>query len=161
MLALVLVLNLLRSIWNLLTAQSPSVISNHRRCSIKKTNLITFTGKYLPWSFYFLKLQSFYKLYQKKSSTQAFFCEYCKIFSNNYFEEHLRMAASEGFNFHPCHGSRCCFWKVKGLWISSKSYLSLSYLHFFKSLEKIEINDLTLKFNCISCNGAKFKDIIR
>ena len=26
--------------------------------------------------------------------SQAFSCEYCKIFKNTYFEEHLRMAAS-------------------------------------------------------------------
>ena len=25
---------------------------------------------------------------------QAFFCEYCEIFKNSYFEEHLRMSAS-------------------------------------------------------------------
>ena len=28
---------------------------------------------------------------------QVFFCEYCEIFKNSYFEEHLRMAASANF----------------------------------------------------------------
>ena len=34
-------------------------------------------------------------LLKKKSSTQVFSFEYCKIFKNTYFEEHLRTAASE------------------------------------------------------------------
>ena len=29
-----------------------------------------------------------------------FFCEYCEIFKNTYFEEHLRKAASGDFNNH-------------------------------------------------------------
>ena len=31
----------------------------------------------------------------KRDSTQVFFCENCKIFKNNYFEKHLRTAASD------------------------------------------------------------------
>ena len=29
------------------------------------------------------------KLYQKEASTQVFFCEYCEIFKNTFFGEHL------------------------------------------------------------------------
>ena len=32
--------------------------------------------------------------YQKETPTQAFSCEYCKIFKNTYFEKHLQTAAS-------------------------------------------------------------------
>ena len=32
----------------------------------------------------------------KKTLTQVFSCEYCEIFKNTYFEEHLRTAASIG-----------------------------------------------------------------
>ena len=31
----------------------------------------------------------------KETPTQVVFCEYCEIFKNTYFEEHLQMAASE------------------------------------------------------------------
>ena len=31
----------------------------------------------------------------KKTTSQMFSCEYCEISKNTYFEEHLRMAASE------------------------------------------------------------------
>ena len=34
-------------------------------------------------------------LYNKVLPTQVFSGEYCKIFKNTYFEEHLRTAASE------------------------------------------------------------------
>ena len=33
----------------------------------------------------------------KKTPTHVFSCEYCETFKNNYFEEHLRPAASEQF----------------------------------------------------------------
>ena len=31
----------------------------------------------------------------KKTPTQVFFCKYCEIFKNTYFEKHLRTTASE------------------------------------------------------------------
>ena len=34
------------------------------------------------------------QLYLKETPAQVFSCEYCKIFNNTYFEEHLRTAAS-------------------------------------------------------------------
>ena len=45
-------------------------------------NLAIFTGKHLCWS-----LIKFIKLHVKETSTQVFFCEYCKIFKNIYFED--------------------------------------------------------------------------
>ena len=33
--------------------------------------------------------------YQEETPTRMFSSEYCKIFKNTYFEEHLRMAASD------------------------------------------------------------------
>ena len=36
-------------------------------------------------------------LIKNKTPTQVFFCEYCEIFKNIHFEEHLRTAASERF----------------------------------------------------------------
>ena len=33
--------------------------------------------------------------YKQETPTQVFSCEYCEIFKNNYFEEHLLTAASE------------------------------------------------------------------
>ena len=38
----------------------------------------------------------------KEIPTQVFSCEYCKIFNNTYFEEHLRTAASVHRTSHGC-----------------------------------------------------------
>ena len=47
-----------------------------------------FRGKYLCWNLFFNKL------YLKKTPTQVFFCEYCKIFKNNFFYRTPLAAAS-------------------------------------------------------------------
>ena len=62
------------------------------RCEQKKP---IFTGKHLCWSLFWIKLQVFRPatLFKRDSNTDAF-CEYCKIFNNTYFEQHLRTVAS-------------------------------------------------------------------
>ena len=55
--------------------------SSHRRCSVKNSvlkNFANFTRKHNS----------------KQTSTQVFFCKFCKNFKNTYFEENLRTAAS-------------------------------------------------------------------
>ena len=69
--------------------------SSHKTCSIKKAFLeifAIFTGKSLCWSLFFnkvvaLKTCNFIK---EETSTQMFACEYCEIFKNSVFIEHLR-----------------------------------------------------------------------
>ena len=58
--------------------------SSHQRCSIKKLFLkISKYSQEKPWAYnYFIKTHQ-----------HVFSCEYCKIFQNTYFEEHLRTAA--------------------------------------------------------------------
>ena len=34
------------------------------------------------------------KFFTKETLTQVFYCKFCKVFKNTYFEEHLRMAGS-------------------------------------------------------------------
>ena len=66
---------------------------SHERCSIKNAFLINFaifTGKHLCWC---VGVSSG-ATSLKKTLTQMFSDEYCKIFKNTYFEEHLRTAAS-------------------------------------------------------------------
>ena len=46
----------------------------------QKMYFSNFTGKYLCWSFFLIKLQA---------------CEICVIFTNTYFQEHLRTTASD------------------------------------------------------------------
>ena len=68
--------------------------SSHQRYSIKKALLKSFAmspGKHLCWSPFLIMLQL---EMQVESPTQVFSCEYCEIFKNTYFEEHLRTAAS-------------------------------------------------------------------
>ena len=47
---------------------------------------------------------------KKKTSTPMFSCEYCKIFKNIYYEEHLHTAASEVTLGSDCFG--LIFWTV-------------------------------------------------
>ena len=58
-------------------------------------NFTIFTGNQLCWNLFLIKLQAFrspgLQLYQNKSPTQVFFCEYCE---NIHFEKDLRMDAS-------------------------------------------------------------------
>ena len=63
--------------------------SSHRRCSIEKgvlKNFAKFTGKSLCRKIFLNKVAG---------SLQVFSCEFCEIFKNNYFVEHLQMAASK------------------------------------------------------------------
>ena len=67
--------------------------SSHERCSIKNAflkNFAIFTGKHLCWC---VEVSSGATLL-KTTLTQMFSDEYCEIFKNTYFEEHLRTAAS-------------------------------------------------------------------
>ena len=72
--------------------------SSHQRCSIKKL--------FLKISQYCQESPVLGSLFNKvaglkacnfieETPTQVVFCEYCEIFKNTYFEEHLQMAASE------------------------------------------------------------------
>ena len=53
-----------------------------------------FTGKHLYWSFLKIKLQTWRATSLKKTPTQVFSCENCKISKDTYIEEHLRTTAS-------------------------------------------------------------------
>ena len=52
-------------------------------------------GKHLCW-----RVSEGLQLYLKETQAQLFSCEYCEVFKNTYFEEHLRTAASEITNSH-------------------------------------------------------------
>ena len=73
--------------------------SSHHRCSMKKAvlkDLTIFTRKRLCQSLFLIKLQTFRPatLFKKSAPIRVFFCEYCKIFKNTYFEEYLQTLAS-------------------------------------------------------------------
>ena len=57
-------------------------------------NVTIFIGKHLCWSSILIKLpygfQLYFNLVPKETSTQVFSWEYYKIFSNNFFIEHLQ-----------------------------------------------------------------------
>ena len=63
--------------------------SSHQRCSIKKL--------FLKISQYWQESPVLESLFNKlkETPTQVVFCEYCEIFKNTYFEDHLQIAASE------------------------------------------------------------------
>ena len=63
-------------------------------------NFAKFTGKHLCQRLFLIKLQgSDLQLYLKKALAQVFSCEFCEIFKNIFYTEHLRPAASELSNY--------------------------------------------------------------
>ena len=60
------------------------------RCSVKMAlkNFERFTGKHLP---------SGLQVYYKETPTQVFSCDFCKIFQNSYFEEHMQTTTSDSY----------------------------------------------------------------
>ena len=53
----------------------------------------------MPESLFSIKLQVITTL-RKEIPTEVFSCDFCEIFQNTYFVEHLQMAASIPSNFH-------------------------------------------------------------
>ena len=63
--------------------------SSYRRCSIKKGALTNF-AKFIRNNCARLKLQASARNFVKKETlTQQFSCEFCQIFENTFFTEHL------------------------------------------------------------------------
>ena len=56
-------------------------------------NFAIFTGKHLCWSYFLIELQRPAILLKRDSNTVSF-CEYCEIFKDAYFEEHMQTVAS-------------------------------------------------------------------
>ena len=53
-------------------------------------NFAIFTGKHLYWSLFLIKLEDWRLVFLlKETPTQVFFYEYCKIFKDSFFMEHL------------------------------------------------------------------------
>ena len=79
--------------------------SSHRRCFMKKgvlENFAKFTGKHLCQSLFFNKVADLRKtppmacnFIKKDTLAQVFSCEFCEIFKNTFFTEHLRLTASK------------------------------------------------------------------
>ena len=75
--------------------------SSHQRCSLKKgvlNNIAKFTRKHLCGTkvSFLIKLQAWTCNFIKKEAlAQAFSCEFCDIFKNIFFTEHLWTTASE------------------------------------------------------------------
>ena len=67
----------------------------HKKAVLK--NFAIFTGKYLRWSLFSIRLQAFWLatlLKRKETPTQVFSCEFYEFFKSTYFEKHLRTAVS-------------------------------------------------------------------
>ena len=72
----------------------------------EKGVLKNFTGKYLCWSLFLVKLQAFSGIQidqDKKRFQHRFFCEIWKIIKNIYFEKCLRTTASKPFSREKPH----------------------------------------------------------
>ena len=81
-----------------------------RTCFIKKLFLIIlqYSQENTCLGVSFLIKLSFNKrpaTLSKRDSNTGVFCEYCQIFKNNYFEEHLWTAASESFSLYQFYVS--------------------------------------------------------
>ena len=74
--------------------------SSHRRYFVKTgglKNYAKFTRKHLCWSLVFRKVAGL-RLAKKETPTQVFSCEFCEIFKNTFFTEHLWTTASVWIN---------------------------------------------------------------
>ena len=77
--------------------------SSHRRCSLKKgvpKIFAKFAGKHLCQSLIFNKVANFIK---KETLTLVFSYEFCEIFKNTFFTEHLR-ATTSAVKMHAEYG---------------------------------------------------------
>ena len=63
----------------------------------KLVNFAIFTEKHLYWSLFLIKLEAFRPA--KRDSNTGLSREYCEVFKNTYFEEHLRAVPSVCFFF--------------------------------------------------------------
>ena len=98
--------------------------SRYRRCSIKKPvlkNFSIFTGKHVLGLF----LIKFKAWRVKETATQVFFCEFCEIFKNSFFEEHLRTAASIN--------ARCQMFNTEKIPFESYNLYCACFIHVFLS----------------------------
>ena len=76
-----------------------------RRCSIKKVvlkNFAKFTEKHLCQSLFLIKLTC--DFIKKETLAQVFSCQFCDIFKNTFFTEHLRATASESCIYKTDYG---------------------------------------------------------
>ena len=62
-------------------------------------NFVIFTGKTPALESFFNKVAIRTAILLKRVSSKVFSCEYCKTFKKNYFDEHLRSAATVIFLF--------------------------------------------------------------
>ena len=121
--------------------QPLDICSFWRAESVKQSvlkNFPNFAGKNVCWSLFLIKLEFWGpKTLLKKTPTQVFSCEICKIFRNSYFPEDLQTACSET----PMRGS--FFKKVASLtaWKlltvlerDSHRYFSLNFEKFLGKL---------------------------
>ena len=72
--------------------------SSHQRCSVKKgvlKNFAKFTEKHLCQSLYFNKVAEACNFIKKETLAQVLSCEFCEIFKNTFFTEHLWATASK------------------------------------------------------------------
>ena len=88
------------SFFNKVAGWKPETVRSSRwRCSVKQgvlKNFPNFTGKNLCWSLFLIKLLFWGPAtLLKKTPTQVVSCKVCKLFKNNYFEEHLWMSTSK------------------------------------------------------------------
>ena len=126
--------------------------SIHQKCSIKIHVLKNFskvTGKHMCQSHFFNKvtgLKSATSL-KKRALAQVFSCEFCEIFKNTFFTEHLWMAASEHCFTHDLIttmnvGTNKS--KIKSLeigWVNYKTYKINNILcsSSFKKFQRLEL----------------------
>ena len=70
--------------------------NSHRRCFAKKSilkNFTKFAGRHLCQSLFFNKVAG------QETLAQVFPHEFCEIFKNTFFTEHLRATASKFYNW--------------------------------------------------------------
>ena len=114
--------------------------NSHRRCSVRNgvlRNFAKFTGKHLCQSLYFNKVAcNFIKI---ETLAQVFSCEFCDIFKNAFFTEHLQANASKNKTFEESSKSRGVFTTRVSIYDGAFQWIYLTACYFCSKSSIIDV----------------------
>ena len=102
------------------------------------------------------------QLFKKRISELVYFCEFCKIFKNTYFEEHQRATASgvwEPINNNFSFSAQKSFLKTKKVRFPPASLLIVNYFSIFLCLAKNISKKPLLRITFDLCDKVQYNEV--
>ena len=99
---------------------------------------------------------------KKRISELVYFCEFCKIFKNTYFEEHQRATASgvwEPINNNFSFSAQKSFLKTKKVRFPPASLLIVNYFSIFLCLAKNISKEPLLRITFDLCDKVQYNEV--